>query len=229
MQNANNPANNPVKTGAQTAVPGATLASVAPYLLPLLPFLMPQQTGSFKEGSGWDKTIKKLIQDKGMMPQQGAGDTGLQNALEGLMKFDPTLNPITNKDVAGELNLLGQMLSSGQLRQSRQFQQSQAAKTGGRLGSTSRGESDIAGQAALAASQGTAQIIADAKNRQLQQKKMELQSNLSLLQSYIQKYGIDKESELALKRLKMQQNALEAQAQGDALQSLVLLGFNLAG
>ena len=61
------------------------------------------------------------------------------------------------------LNTLQQILSSQQTQSQRSFQQSQAARTGGRLGSTSRGTQEIGGQFALAGQIGADKILTNLK------------------------------------------------------------------
>jgi len=116
-------------------------------------------------------------------------------------------------DINRKLNLLGQMLSAQQGKAEQGFSQRQAGKTGGRLGSTERGFGEIAGQFALAGQQGSAAVLNEAADREIKVK-------LAGLSAYIQKYGIDKNAQIALKRLKQEREIMESQAMADLFSSL---------
>jgi len=92
-------------------------------------------------------------------------------------------------------NLL-QSIMNQQIVANRQAGGTLAAHTGGRAGYQARATNDIGGQYAMALQSGLAQLA--------QQK---LQDKWRLLQAYIQKYGIDKNAEMALEQLKAQEDS----------------------
>ena len=104
-------------------------------------------------------------------------------------------------------NVIGQAASARQLQMNRALEQRQAAMTGGRLGSVSRGYQEIGGQVAGAQQQALAQLSAEKMN-------VEMRMKLAALQAYIEKYGIDKNAMIALKQIKAQQDAAAAYGMG---------------
>ena len=99
-----------------------------------------------------------------------------------------------------QLGTLNQQLANQYAQMNQQFNENMASRTGGRLGSTQRGTEEIGGQMALAGQLGMAEILKNLHNQ-------ELRTKLAGLQAYIQKYGIDKNAQLAMKQLKAQQDA----------------------
>jgi len=120
------------------------------------------------------------------------------------------------------LQSLGISMAGAQTQAQRSFDQNQAARTGGRLGSAARGTEQIGGQYALARAAGTSQIMSQAFNQQIQQR-------MAALNAYIQKYGIDKQAQLAMEQLEAQREQASAEWFGDIFGSLALLPFLFSG
>lgn len=114
---------------------------------------------------------------------------------------------------------LGRSLSARQAQDIRAFRAADFGRTGGRMG-TARGTQEIGGQYALARAAGQAQILNAAFER-------EMRAKLAGLQAYIQKYGIDKNAQLALQQLRQQREQAEAGMWGDILGSAALAAFLL--
>jgi hypothetical protein len=123
------------------------------------------------------------------------------------------------EELGRRMNVFGRQMTGMEQRQMQQFQQQFAGRTGGRM-SSARGQAELGGQAALARAGGQAQIMQQAFNQ-------ELQVRQQALQAYIQKYGIDKQAQLAMEQMKMQQEQSEAALYGDIFGSLALLPFLL--
>jgi len=132
------------------------------------------------------------------MRRQSPGYQNEQRALDIVNQFLSYETPEGIKQ--NQLGMLNQQLANQQTQMNQQFNQNMAAQTGGRLGSTQRGTADIGGQVAMAGQLGTAEILNNLYNQQLQ-------TRLAGLQAYIQKYGIDKNAELALKQLRAEKDA----------------------
>jgi len=124
------------------------------------------------------------------------------------------------EEISRQLNVLKQILSAQQTKQNTGLAQRTAARTGGRLGSTERGYSDIGGQIATAGQMGASQILSDASDREIKMK-------LAGLSAYIQKYGIDKNAQLALQQLQAQKDAASGQMYGDILGTIFKAGIGL--
>jgi hypothetical protein len=99
-----------------------------------------------------------------------------------------------------QTNVIGQAGAAAQTRANRALSQRQAAQTGGRLGSISRGFSDIGGQVATGQQMALANLAKEKMN-------IETRMKLAGLQAYIQKHGIDANVMMALKQLQAQENA----------------------
>ena len=97
-------------------------------------------------------------------------------------------------------NVIGQAGAAAQTRANRALSQRQAAQTGGRLGSISRGFSDIGGQVATGQQMALANLAKEKMN-------VETRMKLAALSAYIQKYGIDKNAMIALKQIQAQESA----------------------
>jgi len=119
------------------------------------------------------------------------------------------------------LNVMGQQLTGMEMQQMQRFQESFAGRTGGRM-SSARGGAEIGGQAALARAAGAGQLMTQAFNQEMQQRQ-------AALQAYIQKYGIDKQAQLAMEQLEAQREQASSGLFGDIFGSLALLPFFFSG
>jgi hypothetical protein len=117
------------------------------------------------------------------------------------------------------LNAIGIAGANRQTQLGRQLQMQQAARTGGRLGSVSRGFQDIAGQVATGQQQAIAQLTKEKVN-------IETRMKMAALQAYIQKYGIDENVRVALKQIAAGESAAMWQGAGAVAGGLLpLLAF----
>lgn len=120
-------------------------------------------------------------------------------------------------ELGKRLNTFGQSMTAQEQAALRNYQESFAGRTGGRM-SSARGAAEIGGQAALARSMGSAQIMQHAFDQELQ---MRMQS----LQAYIQKYGYDKQAEIAMKELQAQMEASEAGFLSELMSTASMIPF----
>ena len=130
-----------------------------------------------------------------------AGEVGTSDLLNAFLNFQ-----VPQDQINQQLNVLNQGVAAGQNRANQAVQSSNAARTGGRV-STARANNDIGGQAALAQQQGQAAIFQQAAQ-------LEAQHRMAGLQAYIQKYGIDKNAQLALEQMQNAQMAALGQGIG---------------
>jgi hypothetical protein len=121
------------------------------------------------------------------------------------------------EELGRRLNLFGRQMTGFEQQQMRGFQEQFAGRTGGRM-SSARGGAELGGQAALARATGAGQIMTNAFNQQMQQRQ-------AALNAYIQKYGIDKNAQLAREQLEAQREQASAGMFGDIFGSLALLPF----
>jgi hypothetical protein len=123
------------------------------------------------------------------------------------------------EELGRRLNLFGRQMTGMEQQQMRRFQEQFAGQTGGRMSGV-RGTAEIGGQAAMARAAGTGQIMTQAFNQQMQQRQ-------AALNAYIQKYGIDKQAQIAMKQIQAQREQAESGLFGDIFGSLAMLPFLL--
>ena len=105
---------------------------------------------------------------------------------------------------------LRRFLTNKEIQALRRMNETYSARTGGRAGYEARGVQDIGGQYAMALQAGLAQIA-----------QQRLQDRWKLLQAYIQKYGIDKNAQLAMEQLASQQDIAMGQSIGNLFSNLI--------
>lgn len=124
---------------------------------------------------------------------------------------------IPEEEIGRRLNIYGRQMTGAEQRQTRRFQEGFAGRTGGRM-SGARGGEEIGGQYALARAIGTAQIMQQAFNQELQMRQ-------AALEAYIRKYGYDKNAKLAEEQLDLQREQMYAGMVSDIGASGSLLSF----